>query len=56
MTDLNCVFLCDPQKNTLCRKTGCQKECKHTTHREFSLDGKKYIYNHYLHKFEEVHE
>ena len=54
MTEKSIVYLCDPEKNNLCRKTACQKECKHTTHKEFSLDGKKYRYNDYSHNYEVV--
>ena len=56
MVERECVYLCDPEKNDICRKTACQKECKHTTHKEFSLDGKKYKYNDFYHRYEEVHE
>lgn len=48
------VYLCDPDKHYLCKKTGCQKECFHTLHREFSKDGKKYRYNDYSHNYEVV--
>lgn len=30
------VFLCNPEKNTICRKAACQLHCRHTTHREFA--------------------
>lgn len=31
------VYICDPNKNTGCAKTECQKECMLTIHREYSL-------------------
>ena len=30
------LYLCDPEKNTACRKTICQRECKATVHREYA--------------------
>lgn len=30
------VFLCNPKKNTICRKDACQLHCRHTTHQEFA--------------------
>ena len=32
------LFLCDPEKNTECPKTSCQKDCFHTVRKEFSAD------------------
>lgn len=31
------LYLCDPTKNQECKKIGCQKECFHTTNKEFSV-------------------
>lgn len=39
------VFLCDPEKNTFCKKSGCQIDCFLTTKREYSRDGFKYCYD-----------
>jgi hypothetical protein len=36
------IYKCDPEKNSECRKTGCQRECFHTLHKEYSKDGKQY--------------
>lgn len=33
------VYLCDPAKNNLCRKTACGQLCHHTHRRECSVDG-----------------
>lgn len=30
------LFLCDPEKNTICKKTACQKQCFHTCFPEFA--------------------
>lgn len=41
-------YLCDPQKNTLCRKSNCGHDsesdfgCLYTSHKEFSSDGITY--------------
>ena len=33
-------YVCNPEKNTLCPKYGCQDFCFHTTDKEYSMDGK----------------
>lgn len=56
------VYLCDPDKNTECRKTSCYHMnmnpqygvCKYTTHQEYSKDGKTYIYDPDINKVVEV--
>ena len=30
------LFLCDPEKNIICKKTSCQKQCFHTCFPEFA--------------------
>lgn len=30
------LYLCDPEKNTACKKSGCKKQCFHTTLPEFA--------------------
>ena len=30
------LYLCDPEKNTVCKKSGCKKQCFHTTFPEFA--------------------
>lgn len=30
------LYLCDPEKNTACKKSGCKKQCFHTTFPEFA--------------------
>ncbi len=32
------IYLCDPAKNTECRKTSCQTLCFHTTHMKYSTE------------------
>lgn len=32
------IFICDPDKNTECRKTACQKECYFTTNDIFKKE------------------
>lgn len=49
-------YKCDPSKNTDCRKTACQNECKYTTKAECSADGKKYRFNVMTWEFEEGNE
>lgn len=39
------VYLCDPEKNTSCRKGGCQTYCYFCTNPEYSKDGYKLCYN-----------
>ena len=34
------LYVCNPEKNTLCPKYGCQDFCFHTTSKEYSTDGK----------------
>jgi len=34
------MYLCDPEKNTECKKTSCQKECKHTTNPKYKKEVK----------------
>lgn len=45
MHDKNFLYKCDPQKNNQCRKTDCQTSCFMTTHKEYSIDGKRYVWN-----------
>lgn len=33
---VNPVFLCNPEKNTICNKTICQSGCRYTTHQQFA--------------------
>ena len=33
------LYVCDPNKNTECKKSVCQILCFHTPNKEFSLDG-----------------
>jgi len=33
------LYKCDPQLNTECPKTSCQRECFHTSRKEYSADG-----------------
>lgn len=33
---INPVFLCNPEKNTICNKAICQSGCRYTTHQEFA--------------------
>lgn len=35
-------YKCDPEKNSECKKTGCQRDCFLTLHKEYSKDGKEY--------------
>lgn len=30
------LYLCDPEKNTVCKKSSCKKQCFHTTFPEFA--------------------
>lgn len=30
------VFLCNPEKNTICNKAICQSGCRYTTHQQFA--------------------
>ena len=30
------LYLCDPDKNTACKKSGCKKQCFHTAFLEFA--------------------
>ena len=30
------LYLCDPEKNTVCKKSGCKKQCFHTRFPEFA--------------------
>lgn len=32
------IYLCDPAKNTECRKTSCQTLCFHTTHMKYATE------------------
>ena len=36
---LPALYLCDPEKNIKCKKTGCQTFCKHTSIKEFAKGG-----------------
>lgn len=38
------LYICDPEKNTECKKTACQQECKYTTNPAFKKDGTKAQY------------
>lgn len=38
------VYLCDPKKNTNCRKTCCGQECFRTLKKECSLYGEPFQY------------
>lgn len=49
-------YKCDPKKNDLCRKSGCEfnidipafaRHCSHTTHKEYEWDGKSKRYGNY---------
>lgn len=33
------LYLCDPEKNTECKKSGCQNPCRYTTKVEFAKGG-----------------
>lgn len=44
MNELNFIYKCNPALNTECKKTSCQKCCFMTSHKEYSIDGKKYFY------------
>lgn len=33
------IYLCDPEKNTECRKTACGKECHYTHRQAYSANG-----------------
>ena len=39
--DFDCsgLYVCDPQKNTLCNKRNCGNPCTMTRHKEFAKDG-----------------
>lgn len=39
--DFDCsgLYVCDPQKNTLCNKRNCGNPCTMTSHKEFAKDG-----------------
>ena len=45
MNERNFLYRCDPLKNKECRKTDCQKSCFMTVHKEYSADGRKYVWN-----------
>lgn len=45
MHEENFLYRCDPEKNKECRKTDCQRSCFMTTHEEYSVDGKKYVWD-----------
>lgn len=32
------LYVCDPEKNTECKKTGCQTLCKNTLNQEFAKE------------------
>jgi hypothetical protein len=49
-------YECDPHKNYLCRKSGCEfnidipmfaRNCSHTLHKEYEWDGKSKRYDSY---------
>ena len=44
MWERNYIFLCNPEKNTECKKADCQRSCFFTSHKEFSKDGKNYVH------------
>ena len=37
------TYVCDPNKNTKCKKQSCQKDCFCTLHKEYSVDGSEII-------------
>ena len=37
--DYSGLYVCDPQKNTLCNKRNCGTPCTMTSHKEFAKDG-----------------
>ena len=37
--DYSGLYVCDPQKNTLCNKRNCGNPCTMTSHKEFAKDG-----------------
>lgn len=37
-------YLCDPKKNTECKKTHCQDLCKHTTKKEYRANLLKRVF------------
>ena len=37
--DYSGLYVCDPQKNTLCNKRNCGNPCTMTRHKEFAKDG-----------------
>ncbi len=39
--DFDCsgLYVCDPQKNTLCNKRNCGNPCTMTRYREFAFEG-----------------
>ena len=45
MKDYPIVYKCNPEKNTNCKKTLCQKDCFFTYNKDYSEDGKRYKYN-----------
>ena len=48
------MYLCDPDKNTGCAKTYCQRECFHCHEKEFSKDGKPLRFNLITWRWEQV--
>lgn len=44
MWEKNFIYKCDPPKNNICKKADCQRSCFYTSHKEFSADGKRYVY------------
>ena len=39
--------------NTECKKIGCQRECRYTANKDYSIDGKYYKYNEFRNNYEE---
>jgi hypothetical protein len=54
--EANYVYLCDPDLNPRCKKTSCQRECRFTTHKEASLDGKRYRFDEFINNFKAVED
>ena len=48
------VYKCDPNKNTTCAKTACQKQCQYTLNPYYSADGKRYRLNDDTNEIEEL--
>lgn len=42
MNEKGILYICDPDKNTLCKKSECQTNCRHTTHIAFVRGGRAF--------------